>query len=541
MISHALEVLEADDQGTDDTSGEDASISSINIDGTTLTSRPSIYSEHLLRRRGDIRVLRLNDAFRTQSPLHGKLRVVNLDSNPKFEALSYTWGPPYKDQVLTNGCIHINGQPKAIKGNLNHALRRLRFRPRPLDFWIDALCINQDDPSERTAQVAIMADIYSSATRALVWLGEDSHDRDGKYVLGFHRAKRFLQRTHLFSHLRRESSDLTWPFAARYYFQRRWIVQELCFSRETIVMCGQYSVPTWEALVDCLNTNDVWQLQDLLRFIGTLRKEQEFRRIEGYEVSQSVTRILNPLTTLCTFRQAECRDPKDRLAALTSLWPNFSFRCNYSLSLEEVYFEFGKAILTSYPGQFMWENDLLYVAAYQAQLRGRDLPRLDLPSWLPDWRVAVPPPPNITRETRFYPDPRADVLEDGRLNITLHYYGQVISRLYRGIPNKCLVTPNDQLKKAMPPGSHDRTELQYLNPSLKAGDVLCEAGPMSDCHHETWMASECSFALQLRPTQGQTEVYHVVGVCPLFIFFDNPAYDENFRNQNVAPIRVIIR
>jgi len=36
--------------------------------------------------------------------------------------------------------------------------------------WIDAICINQEDRSERAAQVSIMGDIYKSAQNVIVWL-----------------------------------------------------------------------------------------------------------------------------------------------------------------------------------------------------------------------------------------------------------------------------------------------------------------------------------------------------------------------------------
>lgn len=39
-------------------------------------------------------------------------------------------------------------------------------------FWIDAICINQDDLEERAAQVKIMSEIYDKAHEVLVWLGE---------------------------------------------------------------------------------------------------------------------------------------------------------------------------------------------------------------------------------------------------------------------------------------------------------------------------------------------------------------------------------
>jgi hypothetical protein len=37
--------------------------------------------------------------------------------------------------------------------------------------WVDAICINQDDPNERVDQVLRMKDIYRFAQHVLVWLG----------------------------------------------------------------------------------------------------------------------------------------------------------------------------------------------------------------------------------------------------------------------------------------------------------------------------------------------------------------------------------
>jgi hypothetical protein len=45
---------------------------------------------------------------------------------------------------------------------------------KPLTIWIDAICINQDDIIERGAQVQIMGEIYQTAWRLRIWLGEHS-------------------------------------------------------------------------------------------------------------------------------------------------------------------------------------------------------------------------------------------------------------------------------------------------------------------------------------------------------------------------------
>ena len=39
--------------------------------------------------------------------------------------------------------------------------------------WIDALCINQNDDSEKVEQLKLMGNIYRFAGNIIMWLGED--------------------------------------------------------------------------------------------------------------------------------------------------------------------------------------------------------------------------------------------------------------------------------------------------------------------------------------------------------------------------------
>ena len=50
----------------------------------------------------------------------------------------------------------------------------LEYRRRGviIPLWVDAVCINQTNISERTTQVRMMRTIYSRAACVLVWLGE---------------------------------------------------------------------------------------------------------------------------------------------------------------------------------------------------------------------------------------------------------------------------------------------------------------------------------------------------------------------------------
>ncbi|KAK4184554.1 heterokaryon incompatibility protein-domain-containing protein [Podospora australis] len=87
--------------------------------------------------------------------------------NLQYEALSYMWG---NANHTTN--IVLNGVSYPATVNLVSALRHLRHSDSNRTLWIDALCINQKDIPERNVQVGRMTEIYRSAQRTLVFLGE---------------------------------------------------------------------------------------------------------------------------------------------------------------------------------------------------------------------------------------------------------------------------------------------------------------------------------------------------------------------------------
>jgi hypothetical protein len=94
---------------------------------------------------------------------------------PRYEVLSYTWGSPGKTD-----CVAVrtsNGlRALSISHNLTTALRHLRDNDQPSTFWIDAICINQDDLDERSEQVGKTRAIFKMARRVVVWLGPGSSD-----------------------------------------------------------------------------------------------------------------------------------------------------------------------------------------------------------------------------------------------------------------------------------------------------------------------------------------------------------------------------
>lgn len=114
------------------------------------------------------------------------LRHVSVNDKPDYEALSYVWGDTsvwlsalVKEISATQGATGEDcfGVAK-ITTNLDTALRYIRHTANVATFWIDALCINQDDVQERSAQVQRMGTIFGDAPRVRVWIGTTEQDPD---------------------------------------------------------------------------------------------------------------------------------------------------------------------------------------------------------------------------------------------------------------------------------------------------------------------------------------------------------------------------
>ena len=69
-------------------------------------------------------------------PISCELRVVPLNDDPAYFALSHVWGDP---KVTLP--IFLHKHALQVTSNLENALRRLRGPTKPMVIWIDALCI----------------------------------------------------------------------------------------------------------------------------------------------------------------------------------------------------------------------------------------------------------------------------------------------------------------------------------------------------------------------------------------------------------------
>src|SRR5438045_761334 len=108
----------------------------------------------------EIRLLTLSSG-RPDEPLQCHLYTTCLTTRPIYKALSYVWGDPASSKTPGNILI-LDGYPFPVTTNLRSALRHLRppAGGNSICLWVDAVCINQGDPDERSQQVTLMRDIY---------------------------------------------------------------------------------------------------------------------------------------------------------------------------------------------------------------------------------------------------------------------------------------------------------------------------------------------------------------------------------------------
>jgi hypothetical protein len=107
--------------------------------------------------------------------VHYTMKSYPLEEAPSFCALSYVWGAG-----SANKSVKCNDQYMNLTPNLYGALNSMYRNWAALNtvIWIDAVCINQQDDEEKGRQVAMMDQIYKTATVVIVWLGpsEDYSD-----------------------------------------------------------------------------------------------------------------------------------------------------------------------------------------------------------------------------------------------------------------------------------------------------------------------------------------------------------------------------
>jgi hypothetical protein len=235
-----------------------------------------LYGESLGSNR--FRLLQLDPVSPPANGLRCTMQVFDLQDPPEYVALSYTWGDPdweFDDSVTeavrasykVKQHAIVNDKPLLISTNLFNALLALQANPevhKSLPIWADAVCINQDDKSEKSAQVNAMGSIYMKAELATVWLGTSSpltarvmeiiqrvsvilDDMDGERYnqIGIY-AGNLADQQWLRSLGIQDISLDEWHGIAvllkKTWFYRAWTLQEPALARDTLCLCGSTAI-----------------------------------------------------------------------------------------------------------------------------------------------------------------------------------------------------------------------------------------------------------------------------------------------------------
>lgn len=304
-----------------------------------------------------------------------------------YEALSYTWGHPEdRARVLVgrSGDTYVS-----VTKNLLEVLPYLRYRHRPRQLWVDAICINQADADERSQQVAIMAVIYRRATAVIAWLGPATCESDfGMSCLETLGAK--VEADWHTGTMRSRTSEAHWsdgtkvlPFSKRElmalfavldrpWWARLWIYQEirLC-THKAVLKCGLRELP-WSAVSDAvfciLNKPSAIELLSPEN-VPDLPSAAELCDVKWYNILD--------LLDISSGRQ--CLDPRDKVYALLSVLVPvdlaLGLRADYNKSVADVYHDLAVRHVTKSE-----QLEILIHVRRPQKVAG-------LPSWVPDWTV----------------------------------------------------------------------------------------------------------------------------------------------------------
>ncbi|RSL65857.1 hypothetical protein CEP54_004056 [Fusarium duplospermum] len=412
-----------------------------------------------------IRLLELLPGTR-QDDIVCNLVEYSLDSRLReYDALSYVWGDKTN---LTP--IQINGRTLMVTANLRTALLNIRKLDQPCTLWVDAVCIDQTQVLERNQQVSIMADIYRSAARTVVWMGDSRPAYTKKaFAMVDELAAEAISRHHpslninpynlplvlldreptespLFDRFRDDFSILHLACAEWWY--RAWTAQEILLASEAVVMAGTFTMD-WVRFSTGINYGfslGIWNPVTLgiivdpivIPYLSTHAMWDQRKR-PGRLLAVTSSQKLLELLIQCRFRQAS--DPRDKVYALLGLIDadlddsagSLAIEADYRLSTSQVYCHAARQLL-------LQSGDLNVLGSCTA------ITNLELPSWVPDWSAPSGPRPlmhdargrlrqtHASRGTkaapRFIEDNRLLILE-GHEVMTITHLSPVLHRLQR--------------------------------------------------------------------------------------------------------------
>ena len=333
----------------------------------------------------EIRLLTLHGPEPFSGLLGASIDHYSLQGQREYVALSYCWGTDVKDKS-----IRVNGRVFAVTENLHHALWSLRDQ-RISTVWVDAICIKQDDPVEKSSQIQQMMSIYRSAYEVIVWLGPaydcsdfamdvihqvgDSNPENIKQM----ELRRLMQQVNdsRRKRIRRQGNDISadqqWDailsLLRRPYWARVWILQELAAAVQIRLVCGT-RMTDWDNFMIFLSLPELRKICHYWKAVHAVLLIRE-RMLEGNPQSLMQTPSDSSLS--------KATDLRDKIYALLGITVDGTRLVpvpNYTISLAELYQKLTVSSIIS-----RRSLDIICLQRFDSSLEAR----MAGPTWSPDW------------------------------------------------------------------------------------------------------------------------------------------------------------
>ncbi|KAI1483668.1 HET-domain-containing protein [Daldinia eschscholtzii] len=312
---------------------------------------------------GSIRALLLKPELKDGRP-QLSIKTYERQNVPEYVSISYCWGQQSESEF-----VYLDDQPFPVRPNLFQLLLHLRYHCRAYPewryFWIDAICIDQNNAQEKTEQVSQMENTYRNASMIAAWLG---------VPVGFEDTER-IGRDHT---SRLSSPAFVDEIIDSPYWSRMWIVQELILAKGIILLYGHFRLP-WEGVRGVLHAwstfgKSKWRHSAALNFVY-MTSEASY--------TQKYGRALGEL--MRSLESSEATDSRDRVFALIGLMEGEERKLlgtifpDYTMSHEKV-----MLITMAYLKQVYAPRPFKWVVKPQ-QVWNNRIFRLDLETWQALW------------------------------------------------------------------------------------------------------------------------------------------------------------
>ena len=259
------------------------------------------------------------------------LAAFELEEAPEYEAISYAWGDATEQRVII-----VDGRTVSIRHNLYNAILRFTCKTGqgPSLFWVDALCISQDDLDEKSRQMAMIGRIFGQARCVLAWIGQQADN--SQLLFGPKRLESILGTSRLephpattMAHFWRPTGGPThdtpeqafrtaWEaLFARTYWRRRWIIQEIANAKHVFICCGSDRW-RWEDFFIANDCDDFlfgydppFTVRPSVQAWAVYKPMKALRQLDG---NGAETR--NLLENMLLFQETKCSDPLDKVYSL---------------------------------------------------------------------------------------------------------------------------------------------------------------------------------------------------------------------------------